>query len=135
MNRIWLPTSANWPKISSFNLSTFPPKPETASTTSSNRAPSSSSIVPILVSPSSATPLSPSHRRRLVNDFAEPVPPDGQEVGTVAVPRPIDDNRASLNLVVIHESPEAPIVTAVAIVPHHQKLARRDRHRPEIVAR
>src|SRR5271156_37857 len=51
------------------------------------------------------------------------------------VPGQINYRRASLDVVEIDEAPEAAVVAAIAVVAHHEQLARRDSNGPEVVAR
>src|SRR5581483_1606122 len=67
--------------------------------------------------------------------LAETTPANAQERSVVRAPRPIYEHRAAFDLVELHESPEAAVIAAVAVVAHHEEFAGRHRHRAEIVAR
>src|SRR5580658_4899650 len=81
-----------------------------------------------------------------MHEHADAIPPDvlkpqkelaqrRRAVRFLLVPGQINYRGASLDVIQIDEAPEAAVVAAIAVVAHHEELARRDSHGAEVVAR
>src|SRR6266853_2795869 len=75
------------------------------------------------------------HPTHLAHEMAEPPPSDAEQSTALTVPRPVDDQSITFDLVAIDEAPEAAVVAAIAVITHHEVLAIGNFHRPEMITR